>query len=145
MAYSAETDLNLSETRKIELTEAETAVGVKDATLIAALQTRAYNKINAALYGKYSTPVSPVPPILTELESDLWRYYLYTHREIMEVPKSVQDDYAYAMDLLEKYRTGDELLNGVHTSAATGPSPTVGSFSDDSDARVFGRVKDRGL
>ncbi len=145
MAYAAETDLNLSETRKIELTESEDAVGEKDATVIANLQARATAKIDAALFGKYATPVSPVPAILTEIEADLWRYYLYTHREIMEVPKSVQEDYNYARDLLRQYAEGTMLLDAAHTSSATGPGASAGLFSDDSDARVFGRCKDRGL
>lgn len=142
MGYSVEADLNLSEQRLIELTDSEESVGVKDSDLIDLLHTKATNKINAALYGKYTLDEDDFPPILTELESDLWRYYLYAHRETVEIPKTVQDEYTAATALLERYRTGEELLAGAHTNAVTGPTASGGSFSADSDDRMLGRAKD---
>jgi phage gp36-like protein len=142
VAYSVEADLNLSEQRLVELTDSEDVVGVKDAVLIERLHVRATSKVDAALYGKYTTPVVPTLPILTQLEADLWRYYLYEHREVMDTPKVVQKAFDMAIDLLERYRTGMEHLAGARTHAATDPIPTEGSFSSDSDSRLFGRCKD---
>lgn len=142
MAYCVEADLNLSDTRLIELTDTEDAVGVKDSTLLALLHVRATSKVDAALYGQYVVDGDDFPPILTQLEADLWRYYIYEHREVMDVPKVVQFAYERAVELLEKYRTGMELLAAPRRSAATDPIVTGGSFSADSDDRVFGRCRD---
>jgi phage gp36-like protein len=142
MAYSSESDLNLSAARVIELTESDSAIGVKDSTLLALLHVRATSKVDAALYGRYVIDADDFPPILTQLEADLWRYYIYGHREVMETPKEVTKAYEDAVALLERYRTGMEHLPAAHVTAATGPAPTSGSFSDDSCERAFGRAKD---
>ncbi len=142
MAYSEEADLSLSETRKIELTESEDAIGEKDAALITRLQARATARINAALFGKYAIPDDDFPPILTHIEVDLWKFYLYEYREVMTVPPSVERAYTAALALLERYRTGEELLDCARVSATTEPATTAGLFSDDTDERVFGRAKD---
>lgn len=142
MAFSVEADLNLSDERLIELTDSADAPGVKDQDVINMLHLRATSKVEAAVYGKYALSDDDFPPILTQLEADLWRYYLYEHREVMETPAKVQKAYDAAVMLLEKYRTGEEALAAAHVSAATAPSPTGGTFSSDSDNRVFGRAKD---
>ncbi len=143
MAFSEEADLNLSEARLIELTDTSDDPGVKDDTLIALMQARATAKIKAALFGKYIVDdTGTFPAILTQIEADLWRYYLYAHREVMDVPKLVLEDYKASLDLLERYRTGEEALDAAHRSAATEPTYTGGSFSADSCDRVFGRAKD---
>ncbi len=142
MSFSEEADLNLSEQRLVELTDSEEAVGEKDAELLARLQLRATNKIKAALYGKYAVDESDPPEILVQIEADLWRYYLYEHRETMKVPEVVEKAYRMAIDLLEGYRTGTELLAASRVNAASDPAPSAGAFSSDSDARVFGRAKD---
>ncbi len=140
--YAAEADLNLSEQRLIELTDSESAVGTKDAALIARMHTRANSKINAALYGKYAVDPDDIPPILTEIEADFWRFYLYEHREVMAIPPTVQNAYNYSEKLLEEYRTGTQLLDAPSTVGSDGAASSVGSFSDDSVDRVFGRAKD---
>lgn len=142
MAYSQESDLNLSESRLIELTDSADAPGVKDATLMTRLQIRATNRIDAALYGKYVTPVVVPPPILTIIEADIWRYYLYEHRETMNTPDTVTRDYEAAIKLLEDYRTGVDTLMAPHVQPSTGPDSTGGSLSADTADRVFGRAKD---
>jgi phage gp36-like protein len=143
MAFSEEADLNLSEARLVELTDTEADPGEKDDTLIARLQDRAYAKVMAALFGKYGVGASgDVPAILTHIEADLWRYYLYAHRDVMTVPPLVADDYKESLALLERYRTGKEALDAPRRSAATEPITTEGSFSADSDDRVFGVEKD---
>lgn len=146
MSYSVEADLNLSAARLVELTESDSAVGVKDSTLIALLHERATDRINASLYGKYVIDPLDFPPILTEIEADIWRFLIYSHREVMEIPKTVQDDYDWADGLLERYRTGEEALPVAHTTAASGPTPSGGAFNFDATAEpntpVFGRSKD---
>lgn len=142
MAFSSTADLNLSEQRLIELTDSADAPGVLDETVVTAMHVRATAKVEAALYGKYSLSADDFPEILTQLEADLWRYYLYQHREVMETPKSVVRAHDMACELLEKYRTGKEALAAARVNAATEPTAALGSFSADSDDRVFGRAKD---
>lgn len=142
MAFSSIADLNLSDQRLIELTDSADAPGVLDSTLLESLHLRATSKVEAALYGRYSLDADDFPAILTQLEADLWRFYLYQHREVMETPKSVQKAHDSACELLENYRTGKEALAAAHVSAATEPGYAGGSFSSDSDDRVFGRAKD---
>lgn len=142
MAFSNSADLNLSPSRLIELTDSIDAPGVADMAVVENLHLRATSKVEAALYGRYSLDEDDFPPILTQLEADLWRYYLYQHRERMETPSSVQKAHDDACELLEKYRTGKEALAAAHVSAATEPGYAAGSFSSDSDDRVFGRAKD---
>lgn len=142
MAFSSIADLNLSDQRLIELTDSADAPGVLDESVVVAMQVRATSKVEAALYGKYTLDPDDFPAILTQLEADLWKFYLYQHREVMETPKSVQKAYDAACELLELYRTGKELLAAAHVSAATEPGYAGGSFSSDSDDRVFGREKD---
>lgn len=147
--YSVEADLNLSDQRLIELTESEGNVGAKNTALLARLQSRAYNRINSALTGKYVVPVHPAPAILTEIEADLWKFYLYEHREVMDIPASVQGNYDRSTKMLESYRKGEEMLDAPRSLAATGPASSGGSFNSDDTAvdgvdgqRVFGRVRD---
>lgn len=142
MAFANLSDLNLSDARLVELTDSADAPGIMDAGLVGALQLRATSKIEAALYGKYSLDPDDFPPILTQIEADLWKFYLYQHRETMDTPSSVQKAYDAACALLEAYRTGAELLAAGRVNAATEPTSSVGRFSDDCDERVFGRAKD---
>jgi phage gp36-like protein len=143
MAFSEEADLNLSEARLIELTDTTDEPGVKDDALITRLQARATAKVHAALFGKYVVDdAGDFPDILTQIEADLWRYYLYAHRDVMTVPPLVAEDYKESLALLERYRTGKEALDADRRSANTDPITTEGLFSSDSDDRVFGREKD---
>jgi phage gp36-like protein len=142
MPYSEIDDLNLSDQRLIELTDSEDAVNELDDELLDRLQLRATSKVDAALYGKYTIDPEDFPPILTQIEADLWRYYLYEHREVMEIPKTVQAAFDASIELLEKYRTGMEPLGAAHVNAATAPGYAGGSLSSDSDDRVFERAKD---
>jgi phage gp36-like protein len=142
MAFSSESDLNLSVQRLIELTDSASAPNVKDDDVMDATHLRATTKVEAALYGRYSLDEDDFPAILTQLEADLWRYYLYEHREVMEVPSTVSKAFDRAVEQLEKYRLGLEALPAAHVSAATEPGYAGGSFSADSDDRVFGRAKD---
>lgn len=145
MSFATQADLNLSDARLVELTDSADAPGVADAWLIEALHLRATSKVEAALYGKYTLDPADFPPILTQLEADLWRFYLYQHREVLETPKSVQKAHDSACELLERYRLGTEALAAARVQASSEPASTAGSFSADSDDRVFGRVKDAGL
>lgn len=144
MAFSVEADLNLSAERIIELTDSSAAPGVKDSVLLAALQLRATTKVEAAIYGKYliDSTIPGFPPILTQLEADLWRFYLYEHREVMEIPATVSKAYTAACALLERYRLGHEALPAARVVGASDPPPSSGMLLDDSDDRVFGRAKD---
>jgi len=140
--FSTEDDLNLTEQRLAELTDSEVAVGVKDTALLLRLHTRAKARVDAALYGKYVVDETDIPPILTQLEADLWKFYLYERRAELETPASVKMAAGEADKLLERYRMGEELLDAPHVQPGDGLTSSGGSFSSDSVNRIFGRAKD---
>lgn len=110
MAYSTLEDLNLSDERLVELTENASAIGVADNEVVLRTQNKANARVDAALFGYYPTPLpDPVPPIVVDVETAIWKYLLYCYREIMETPKSVIMDYEWAMEQLKLWSTGSPL------------------------------------
>lgn len=142
MSYAVEADLNLSETRLIELTDSESAVGVKDAALIARLQAETDAFIDEHLFAKYAVPLNPVPVTIKYIAADIWKYRLYTHRETMQVPKTVQDNYNDAVARLREFGNGQAPLSAARVTADSSPSPSGGTFSSDSCDRQYGIAKD---
>ncbi len=141
MSYAVEADLNLSDARLVELTDSADAVGEKDDALIARLLVEAEAEVDAALFDKYSVPFSTVPVVIKYITADIWRLNLYEHREVMEVPESVQASADQSRKKLRDYAMGVDSLNAARATAGDVGS-SVGSFSADSDYREFGREKD---
>lgn len=106
MAYAVEADLNLSDTRLIELTDSEDAVGVKDDALLTLLEAESAAIVDALLGGVVTVPFSPVPAVIKLITAWIWRYRIYLHRPEMEIPKAVLDDYTRAMEWLQLMATG---------------------------------------
>lgn len=104
--YAAQSDLNISSDRLIELTESSTVIGVVDQTVIDRCHVRANAVVDGALFGLYVTPVASPPAVLVNVEAAIWRHMLFSYRDTMTPPKDVQDDYDWAMKQLDAWRPG---------------------------------------
>lgn len=141
--YSQREDLNYDEQRLVELTDSADAVGVPDEDLIERLGVEADTTIDGLLAGVYVTPVAtPFPAILKYIHADLWRMYLYKHRENMETPAEVLRGFNASMADLRAYFRKDEFLPCARVQSRTAPNVGGGGFSADSCNRIFGRRKD---
>lgn len=126
MPYAVQADLNLSTERLIELTDTAAAPGVIDTTLTGQLLTESQGIVDAYLAGSIPVPFAdPVPAIIRAITSWIWAYRIYRHREVMDIPKSVLDDYAMALSLLEKLAVNGAPALGLTVSSV--PSVVVGS------------------
>lgn len=150
--YSGESDLNLDPSRLIELTETDQAVGVKDQATMDALSEDAQDFIDAKLRGTYAVPFpdGQVPRPIRRLHARVWRYYLFEHRDALQIPDSIVKDFERASAELDDYGNpdGGAILDAPLASAATGPAPNLGTFSSDVDdpydaRRKFGRYRDK--
>ncbi len=47
-----------------------------------------------------------VPPVIGVITAWIWAYRLYRHREVMEIPAAIKDDYARAMDMIKSILDG---------------------------------------
>lgn len=125
MAYAVVSDLNLDERRLVELTDTQAAPGQKDAALIARLELDAEAIVNGILGGLPDVPFTgAVPAIITFCTACIWKYRLYLHREVMDVPQAVKDDYQIAMDLLAKLAAGEISLEPAETTTVGSPNVT---------------------
>lgn len=109
--YSTQDDLNLSDQRLVELTDSVEAPDVPDPALIARLGIRANSRVDGALSKIYITPIVSPPRIVVDVEATLWKYLIYTHREVMQVPDTVMKEYEWATAQLELWRSGGEPLD----------------------------------
>ncbi len=136
MAYAAQADLNLSEQRLIELTDSADAPGEIDSTVLAAALTESVAIVDAILApagtGAYT---DDVPPLVTVCTAWIWAYRLYRHREVMEIPQSIKDDYERAFKMLGDMAAGiiGDGDGGVTEDATTESVPSVSS----SDSREW--------
>lgn len=121
MPYAVEADLNIDATRLIELTENAAALGVKDAALIAQLETESEGIINALIGGSVTLPFVSVPPIIKFITAAFWARRIYRHREIMELPKNLADDYEMAMDMIKQIIAGEIKFDPVTPNLAGVP------------------------
>lgn len=134
MAYAVQADLNLSETRLIELTDSADAPGEIDATVLAACLVEATAIADGILAPAGAGPYTSddVPPLVTVCTAWIWAYRLYRHREVMEIPEAIKDDYKRAFELLKEMAAGiigdgDGGLTGTTASDSQVPDFTVSS------------------
>lgn len=83
---------------------------------------RADNRINSALRGRFTVPLSSVPGIITEIAVDLVVYHLFTRRASIEFPKVISDRYNDALEQLA------EIADGTMQPFET-DDPALGSWS----------------
>lgn len=114
MPYAVEADLNLDANRLIELTEIPSALGVKDAATLARLEAESEAIVDGVIGGSVTLPFASPPRLITFVTACIWKYRLYVHREIMQMPGTVKADYEFAMSLLAKIVDGEiNLVVGV--------------------------------
>lgn len=123
MAYSVQSDLNLSADRLVELTDSAEVPSVVDAAVLAREQARASATVDMYLRRLYVVPVAaPIPPELTMWEAAIWKYRLFRYRDSLQIPPDVAAEYKEAMAQLELVRERQLLLDVPKTTAA----PVVG-------------------
>lgn len=121
MAYAVQADLNLSSTRLIELTDSEAVPGVIDSAVMAKTETEAESIIDSYLSGSFTVPFTgTIPAVIITITAWIWAYRLYRHREIMDIPKSVYDDYQMALVMLEKLAAGGAAAVGLDEPSVPG-------------------------
>lgn len=128
-AYAVEVDLNLSQTRLIELTDSDAAPGVKDTTLINQCEAEAERIVNAKISGSVTLPFVTIPSIITSITAWIWAYRIYRHREIMEIPKPIVDDYNLALSLLDGIAATGNVSIGLPASSNPGVPDVESSAS----------------
>jgi phage gp36-like protein len=121
MAYAVQNDLNIDADRLIELTDSAAAPNVVDTTLLARLLAQSEAIVNAQLGGTTTVPfTAPIPAIITFITAGIWAYRIYRHREVMDIPATIKDDYELAWSMMRQIVAGeieidpaDDNLSGV--------------------------------
>lgn len=116
----------------IQLTDDASAGVVDDAKVDAAI-AHAEGEADGYLAVRYSTPVSPVPPVIVAFVVDMAIYKLYARRE--GAPEDVAQRYKDAVSFLTKAANGQVSL-GNKTIV---PDNSGGSVDVKSNPRVFTR------
>lgn len=99
----------------------------------------ARDTINSYVSSRYTSPISPVPPILERIACDLARYFLYDD----QATDQVKDRYTAAMKLLADVRDGKASLG---PDVATGQEPVSTAGAElVSGGRVWRRDNARGF
>ncbi len=112
MAYAEKEDLNLSDQRLVELTENESALGSIDETLLALLLDESQSIVDGKLDPVMTVPFVSPTTIITTITAWIWAYRIYRHREVMEIPQSIKDDYERALMWLDQIVAGDIGIGG---------------------------------
>jgi phage gp36-like protein len=129
----------IDETTLIQLTD-EAGTGEIDAAKVAAAIADADATIDAYCQGRYTVPLSPVPPKILQVSVDIALFNLYS-RSDLEMPGVRKDRNTEAIRFLEMAAAGK-----VNLGAAT-PSPanTDNTVNVDSNTRIFSRAKMSGF
>ncbi len=88
--------------------------GAPDAAILAAAIEDAEAEVDAALAGRYATPIDPPPPPLRRLVVDLAVYLLFTRRRRAVAPEHLEN-WRAARGRLEAIAQGRADLEGVPT------------------------------
>ncbi len=131
MAYCSPSDL-LNMISSEELTELTADSGdMPNELVVEEAIARADAEIDTYLGGRYSVPVTPVPPRLKALSVDMAIYHLYSRRSV--IPAVRREKYEAARAFLEAVAAGRLGLEG-----AGGGTGEVGELK--SETRVFSRT-----
>lgn len=108
MPYANSDDLNIDPQRLVELTDNADAPGVVDSALLARLELQSEAIVNAKLSGTVTVPFTgTIPAIITFITASIWAYRIYRHREVMDIPSPIKDDYEMAMEMLDQIVAGE--------------------------------------
>jgi phage gp36-like protein len=135
MSYATQTDLvdRYGEQELIELTDVLNAPPAAiDTAVVADKLADAEAEINTWICARYTTPVSPVPRVLTNKACAIARYYLWKDR----ASERVKSDYAEAIAWLQKVSQGQASL-GDNVNPAT--QSNTGAPQVSAPPRLFTR------
>lgn len=135
MAYATESDLNnrLGGELAVLLAD-EDGDGAADTAILQAALDDAAAEIDATLAARYATPVSPAPPLLTRLNTDLAVYFLFIRRRKAIAPEHLAR-WREARAQLDDIAEGRRELDGAETRLA--------GFKAESTTREQPRTFDR--
>jgi phage gp36-like protein len=100
-------------------------------------------EIDAKIGGRYTVPVTPVPPLLQRLSLDLAIEILYGRRPDLETPEAVIRAAKNARLLLSEIAAGKASLPGVAEDTTDSTSGAGASFT--ANERLFTRSRMGGL
>lgn len=137
MSYCTQENIldRIDEAALIQLTD-EAGEGEIDDDKVTAAIADADATIDAYCQGRYTLPLSPVPPKITQISVDIAVYNLYSHSDL-EMPEVRKERNKEAVRFLEKVAAGTISL-GASTPAQAN---TDNAVSMDSNARIFTRSK----
>ncbi len=132
MAYCTQQDMidRFSELELIQLTD-RYDVNAIDTDVLDRAMERGASLIDSYCRGRYQIPLSPVDPLVVDLNADLARYHLYDN----DAPDQVTKNHDESVSLLKQISQGLLKLTGT---LLTG-SVSSGSPQFDSGDRVFSR------
>jgi phage gp36-like protein len=85
--------------------------------------------VDAFLGVRYTTPITPVPALVTQITSDLAIFNMLTEKQV-QIPDAMQARYDRSMDMLKMLRDGDMVLPSS-VSVLTGGDQEVWSSNED--------------
>ncbi len=97
--------------------------------------------IDAYCQGRYTVPLTPVPPKISQISVDLTIYNLFSRRD-MDMPEIRKERNKEAVRFLEKVAE-DKIQLGVSSPSPLGSDSS--SMSSEASARVFTRDKMKGF
>ena len=141
MSYCTQANIldRIDEATLITLTDEAGVGGVDDQKVDAAIAD-ADATINAYCQGRYTIPLSPVPPKITQVSIDIALYNLYSQSDL-EMPEVRKERNKEAIRFLEAAAAGKINLGAATPAQAN----TDNAASFDSNARIFTREKMSGF
>lgn len=113
MSYATENDLrNRLGSDLTALLADEDGDGTGDSSILAAALEDASDEIDAALAGRYATPVSPAPAVLARIAIDLAVYFLFIRRRRTADPEHLER-WKQARAFLDEVASGKRDLEGA--------------------------------
>jgi phage gp36-like protein len=90
--------------------------GTPDPALVCRTATDAAAEIDAALFSRYTTPISPVPPLIRRIACELTRELIYLNAG-SGCPKGVHESAESARGILKRLATGELRLDSLTAEA----------------------------
>jgi len=140
MAYCTLEDIltQLDEDTLIELTD-DAGAGTVNGAVVERAIADADAAIDAYCQGRYTLPLSPVPPMIRRISVDMAIYHLYSRRGDA-APETRRDRHRDAVRFLQRVAEGQIRL-GAESPAAR---DSAASVEIDSNTRVFSRERMEG-
>jgi phage gp36-like protein len=141
MSYCTQANIldRIDEATLISLTD-EAGAGEVDDDKVAAAIADADATVDAYCQGRYTIPLSPVPPKITQISVDIALYNLYSQSDL-DMPEVRKDRHAEAIRFLEKVAAGTINLGAATPAQAN----TDNAASIESGDRIFTRDKMTGF